>query len=61
MLDGNRYFAEFPDEDPARQGRPPLGTDLIRTLAAIEKEIRLYIETGAAVGASIAGTCDHGK
>lgn len=37
MLDGNRYFAEFPDEHPARRGPP--SADLRRALAALEREI----------------------
>ena len=51
MLDGNRYFAEFPDEDPANE-KPPLlhSPALIASLRALEKELRPYIpkpiETG---------------
>jgi hypothetical protein len=43
MLDGKRYFGEFPDEDPANQ--PPLlhARKLLETLRALEKELRPYI------------------
>ncbi len=47
MLDGNRYFAEFPDEDPAGSGRIPLSPELLTTLAAIEREISGFIGTEA--------------
>jgi hypothetical protein len=52
MLDGNRYFAEFPDEDPANEKLPLLHSPaLIASLRALEKELRPYIpksiETGA--------------
>ena len=47
MLDGSRYFAEFPDEDPAG-GRIPLSSEQLTTLAAIEREISGFI--GAAAG-----------
>jgi hypothetical protein len=42
MLDGKRYFAEFPDEDPARRAflHSP---KVIATLRALEKELRPYI------------------
>jgi len=44
MLDGSRYFAEFPDEDPSG-GRVPLSPELLTTLAAIEREISGFIRT----------------
>ena len=42
MLDGKRYLAEFPDEDPARRAflHSP---KVIATLRALEKELRPYI------------------
>ena len=46
MLDGNRYYAVFPDEDPAN--RMPVLRDsptLIAALQALEKELRLVIRT----------------
>ena len=50
MLDGKRYFAEFPDEDPAIE-RPVLQSpELIDTLRALEKQLRSYIETETATG-----------
>jgi len=58
MLDGKRYFAEFPDEDPRKQGKLLLSAELIKTLAVIEKEISLFIESGTAAGADIARESD---
>ncbi len=50
MLDGTQYFAEFPDEDPARQQALLHTRKLLETLRALEKELRPYIpkpvETG---------------
>jgi hypothetical protein len=42
MLNGKRYFAEFPDEDPAlrRKLRSP---ELMATLKALEQELRPHI------------------
>jgi hypothetical protein len=49
MLDGNAYFGEFPDEDPARP-RPLLhSAQLIASLRALEQELRPYIEALASV------------
>ncbi|MCC6889313.1 MAG: hypothetical protein IT536_12330 [Hyphomicrobiales bacterium] len=46
MLDGQRYFSEFPDEEPS-QPRPLarllLSDELLVTLAAIEREISAFI------------------
>ena len=44
MLDGQRYFAEFPDEE-----QPPcvLTSGLLSTLAAIEREISAFITRGS--------------
>jgi hypothetical protein len=51
MLDGQRYFSEFPDEEPERPKRLRLSDELLVTLAAIEREISAFI--GSAVeGAS---------
>jgi hypothetical protein len=43
MLDGKRYFTEFPDEDA--DGKNPLLSSprLLETLRALEKELRPYI------------------
>ena len=49
MLDGQRYFSEFPDEQPAQPKRLVLSDDLLATLAAIEREISEFIG-GAAEG-----------
>jgi hypothetical protein len=43
MLDGKQYFAEFPDEDPARQQAHLHSPKLLATLRALEKELRPYI------------------
>jgi hypothetical protein len=45
MLDGKRYFAEFPDEDPARRAflHSP---KVIATLRALEKELRPWLPLG---------------
>ena len=46
MLDGKRYYAVFPDEDPANV-KPTLvySRSLLATLRALEKELRLFIPT----------------
>jgi hypothetical protein len=41
MLDGQQYYAEFPDEEPPR--RLLLSDELLVTLAAIEREISAFI------------------
>ncbi len=41
MLDGQRYYSEFPDEEPPR--RLVLSDELMVTLAAIEREISEFI------------------
>jgi hypothetical protein len=44
MLDGNRYFAEFPDEAQPRPTTPPLvSEELLVTLKAIEREISAFL------------------
>jgi hypothetical protein len=52
MLNGTEYFAEFPDEDPARR-QSLLTAKLLATLRALEKELRPYlpqpVETSAEV------------
>ena len=42
MLDGQRYYSEFPDEEPERP-RLLLSEELLMTLAAIEREISAFI------------------
>jgi len=46
MLDGKRYYAAFPDEDPAHR-KPILrrSPSLIPALRALEKELRPIIPT----------------
>ena len=43
MLDGERYFGEFPDEEPSLPRRLLLSDELRVTLAAIEKELSAFI------------------
>lgn len=43
MLDGKRYFAEFPDEEPEEPRRLLLSEELLVSLAAIEREISAFI------------------
>jgi hypothetical protein len=60
MLDGQRYFAEFPDEVPEASDLPRkllLSDELRVTLAAIEKELSDFMRgAGRAGGVSAA---DH--
>ena len=51
MLDGKRYFSEFPDEDPARRAALIHTRKLLETLRALEKELRPYIPKPVATGA----------
>ena len=46
MLDGKRYYAQFPDEDPANR-KPILlhSPTLIAALRALGKELRPFITT----------------
>jgi hypothetical protein len=43
MLNGKRYFAEFPDEDPAARRNLLRSPKLMATLKALEKELRRHI------------------
>ena len=43
MLDGKRYFSEFPDEDPDREQALLHTRRLLQTLRALEKELRPHI------------------
>jgi hypothetical protein len=47
MLDGRRYFSEFPDEEPEQPKRLLLSDELLVTLAAIEREISAFIGDAA--------------
>jgi hypothetical protein len=42
MLDGSRYFAEFPEENP---DRVPLNPTVLCALVAIEREISRFVVT----------------
>jgi hypothetical protein len=42
MLDGSRYFAEFPDENPHRA---PMNPAVLCALRALEREISRIVET----------------
>jgi hypothetical protein len=43
MLDGKRYYAEFPDEGPAQRKSKLHSPILFAALHALEKELRPYI------------------
>jgi hypothetical protein len=60
MLDGQRYFSEFPDEEPEQPGRLLLSDELLVTLAAIEREISDFIggvsgDKSVTAGAAVSG------
>jgi hypothetical protein len=40
MLDGSRYFAEFPEENP---DRAPMNPSVLCALVAIEREISRFV------------------
>jgi hypothetical protein len=58
MLDGQRYFSEFPDEEPPR--RLLLSDELLVTLAAIEREISAFIGKSAEAKSNTAGAAAGG-
>jgi len=60
MLDGQRYFSEFPDEQPAQPKRLLLSDDLLVTLAAIEREISAFIADAAGGRSNVAGAAASG-
>jgi hypothetical protein len=55
MLDGRRYFSEFPDEEPEQPKRLLLSDELLVTLAAIEREISAFIGATAEGKGNTAG------
>ena len=60
MLDGQRYFSEFPDEEPEQPKRLLLSDELLVTLAAIEREISAFIGSASVgkidtIGAAVSG------
>ena len=42
MLDGSRYFAEFPDENP---DRVPMNPTVLCALVALEREISRIVQS----------------
>jgi len=59
MLDGNRYFAEFPDENPDRARTNPA---VLCALMALEREISRIIQTEPETNIEAAGggvDCEH--
>ena len=58
MLNGKRYFAEFPDEDPANQPKELRSAELMSLLKALEKELRPYLQTESASDAALASGID---
>ena len=61
MLDGQRYFSEFPDEEPEQPKRLLLSDELLVTLAAIEREISAFIGNAAAEKSTAAGAAVGGE
>ena len=61
MLNGKRYFAEFPDDDPGTRRKLLRSPKLMATLKALEKELRRHIrkEPEAGTGA-FSGKVDAG-
>ena len=60
MLDGQRYYSEFPDEEPEQPKWLLLSDELLVTLAAIEREISEFIGNateakGDTAGAAVSG------
>jgi hypothetical protein len=60
MLDGQRYFSEFPDEEPEQPKRLLLSDELLVTLAAIEREISEFIGNAAEEKGNVAGAAVSG-
>jgi hypothetical protein len=54
MLDGKRYFAEFPDEDPESPRKLLRSPELMASLRALERELRPYLQNELT-----GGTDDH--
>ena len=61
MLDGQRYFSEFPDEEPTQPKRLLLSDELLVTLAAIEREITAFIGDALEGKTDAAGTAVTGN
>jgi len=60
MLDGQRYFSEFPDEEP-EQRRLLLSEELLVTLAAIEREISAFIRAASGDETDTIGAVANGS
>jgi len=60
MLDGQRYFSEFPDEEPEQPGRLLLSDELLVTLAAIEREISEFIGNAPGAKSDVIGAAVSG-
>jgi hypothetical protein len=59
MLDGSRYFAEFPDEN---SGRAPMNPAVLWALIVLEREISRIAQTEAETKIEAAGgsvDCEH--
>jgi hypothetical protein len=61
MLDGQRYFGEFPDEEPDEPRRLLLSEELLVSLAAIEREISAFIRAAGGETADKIGANANGK
>jgi hypothetical protein len=61
MLDGQRYFGEFPDEGPDEPRRLLLSEELLVSLAAIEREISAFIQTASGETSGVVGAGSGGK
>jgi hypothetical protein len=61
MLNGKRYFSEFPDEDPGQMPRLVMSDELLVTLAAIEREISAFMRgaAGKTAGTIVASNGDR--
>jgi hypothetical protein len=61
MLDGQRYFAEFPDEEPGEPRRLLLSEELLVSLAAIEREISAFIRDVSSDPTDVIGAATNGQ
>ena len=57
MLDGSRYFAKFPDENP---DRAPINPAVLCALMALERQISRIVETEPKIEAADGSVdCEH--
>ena len=61
MLDGQRYFSEFPDEEPEEPRRLLLSEELLVSLAAIEREISAFIRDASGDKTAAMGAVANGN